>query len=112
MGFDIDETKFREVVYGQPIYEVINRAECLVRIESFAGDERNPTVYFKVTLVNDGDGKVNAADLTLLRQYFAYYDYDSNTPVYSLEQSDRAFIKIAQFTEYSYFCRIFLIDRI
>ena len=53
VGFDLDETSYRTVEYGLPIYEVVNRGECLTKLEAFAGGERNPTVYFKVTLIND-----------------------------------------------------------
>lgn len=59
VGFDLDKTEYREVEYGLPIYEVINRGECLTKIEAFAGGERNPTVYFKVTIVNDSDETVS-----------------------------------------------------
>ncbi|MBQ9784653.1 MAG: hypothetical protein IJW29_04045 [Clostridia bacterium] len=52
-GFDLDETNYREVEYGLPIYEVVNRGDVLTRVEAFAGGERNPTVYFRVTLTND-----------------------------------------------------------
>ena len=58
-GFDLDETRYRTVDCGLPIYEVINKEECLVKVEAFAGDERNPTVYFKVTLTNDGTAPVS-----------------------------------------------------
>ena len=43
-GFDLDKTAFRPVEWGIPIYEVINRGECLTRVEAFADGERNPTL--------------------------------------------------------------------
>ena len=55
VGFDPDKTEYRGVECGLPIYEVVNREECLIKIEAFAGEERNPTVYFKVTLTNDSN---------------------------------------------------------
>lgn len=58
-GFDLDNTVFRRVKGGEPIYEIENRGECLTKIEAFAGEERNPTVYFKVTLENDGADTVS-----------------------------------------------------
>ena len=61
IGFDLDETCFRKVEYGLPIYEVINRGEVLTRVEAFTGEERNPTVYFKVTLENNGDCAVDGS---------------------------------------------------
>ncbi|MBQ5792961.1 MAG: hypothetical protein IIW17_02985 [Clostridia bacterium] len=53
VGFDPKDTRFREIEYGLPIYEVIADAEVQVRVEAFAGEERNPTVYFCVTLQNN-----------------------------------------------------------
>ena len=54
-GYDLDETCWRDVEYGLPIYEIENRDSILVRVEAFAGEERNPTVYFRVVLENDTD---------------------------------------------------------
>lgn len=59
VGFDLDETHYRAVEYGLPIYEVQNRGEVDTRVEAFAGEERNPTLYFRVTLTNDGDTAVD-----------------------------------------------------
>lgn len=58
-GFDLDETAFRPVECGLPIYEVVNRGEVLTRVEAFADGERNPTLFFKVTLLNDADAPVS-----------------------------------------------------
>ncbi len=52
LGFDPDETSFRSVEGGLPIYEIIHKGEFLTKVEAFAGGERNPTLYFKVTIVN------------------------------------------------------------
>ncbi|MBQ9773755.1 MAG: hypothetical protein IJW30_03735 [Clostridia bacterium] len=60
-GFDLDQTHYRKVEYGLPIYEVVNRKEVLTRVEAFAGGERNPTVYFRVTLLNDSDKPVKSS---------------------------------------------------
>ncbi len=60
-GFDLDETAFRPVEWGIPIYEVINRGECLTRVEAFADGERNPTLYFRVTLENDTDSRIESS---------------------------------------------------
>ena len=60
VGFDLDETRYRAVEYGLPIYEVINREECIVKVEAFCGEERNPTLYFKVTLENDSERTVES----------------------------------------------------
>ena len=54
-GFDLDGTSWRKVEYGLPIYEIQNRDTVSVKVEAFAGEGRNPTVYFKVTLENDTD---------------------------------------------------------
>ena len=61
VGFDLDETRYRKVECGLPIYEVINRGEVVTRVEAFAGGERNATVYFKVTLENDSDRRVESS---------------------------------------------------
>ena len=53
VGFDYESTKYRKIRYGLPIYEIEGRGEVLTRVEAFAGEERNPTVYFRVTLEND-----------------------------------------------------------
>ncbi len=58
-GFDLDKTSFRTIEHGLPIYEVINRQECLTKLEAFSGEERNPTVYFKVTLENDTEKEIS-----------------------------------------------------
>ena len=60
VGFDHESTRYREIEYGLPIYEVIGRGEVLTRVEAFAGDERNPTVYFRVTLENDTAERVES----------------------------------------------------
>ncbi len=52
-AFDMEETVFSPVEGGVPIYEMTGKGECLVKLEAFAGKERNPTVYFKITLEND-----------------------------------------------------------
>ncbi len=57
-GFDLDETSFRPVEGGLPIYEIINKGECLTKVEAFAGGERNPTLYFKVTLINQSEARL------------------------------------------------------
>ena len=61
VGFDPEKTRYREIEYGLPIYEVINRGEVLTRVEAFAGEERNPTVYFRVTLENDSKERVESS---------------------------------------------------
>ena len=53
VGFDFEQTQFRPIEYGLPIYEIVGRGEVHTRVEAFAGEERNPTVYFRVTLQND-----------------------------------------------------------
>lgn len=60
VGFDLDETAWREVDFGLPIYEIKNRGETDVSIEAFAGGERNPAVYFKVTLSNNTKDTVSS----------------------------------------------------
>ena len=60
VGFDPEETRYRGIEYGLPIYEVMGRGEVLTRVEAFAGEERNPTVYFSVTLVNDSAERVES----------------------------------------------------
>ncbi len=52
VGFDYKDTQYRAIEYGLPIYEIVGRGEVLTRVEAFAGEERNPTVYFRVTLQN------------------------------------------------------------
>lgn len=61
VGFDLDETVFRPVECGIPIYETVNRGECLTKFEAFALGERNPTLYFRVTLENDSDERVESS---------------------------------------------------
>ena len=60
VGFHHEKSSYREIEYGLPIYEVIGRGESLTRVEAFAGDERNPTVYFRVTLENDTAERVES----------------------------------------------------
>ncbi|MBQ9117311.1 MAG: hypothetical protein IJY04_09830 [Clostridia bacterium] len=57
-GFERDGTSFREVVGGLPIYEAHARAECDVSVEAFCNFERNPTVFFKVTLSNSSENEI------------------------------------------------------
>jgi len=57
-GFDLDETRYRKVEYGLPIYEVINRGDVITKVEAFCGEGRNPALYFKVTLENDSENRV------------------------------------------------------
>ena len=59
LGFDLDETTWRKVEFGLPIYEIRNRAEADVSVEAFAGEESNPTVYFKVTIANDKEAEIS-----------------------------------------------------
>ena len=60
VGFDLQATQYRKIEYGLPIYEVVGRGEVLTRVEAFAGEERNPTVYFRVTLENDTAERVTS----------------------------------------------------
>ncbi len=60
VGFDMENTHYREIEYGLPIYEVVNRGEVLTRVEAFAGEDRNPTVYFRITLENDSHERVES----------------------------------------------------
>ncbi len=52
-GFDPDLTHFRPVECGLPIYEIIDEGNVTTKVEAFAGNERNPSLYFKVTFVNN-----------------------------------------------------------
>ena len=51
-GFDPDETAFRPVEGGIPVYEAQNGDAVQTRLEAFCDFERNPTIFFKVTVVN------------------------------------------------------------
>ena len=57
-GFSPDKTKFTPPTPGIPIYEMTNEEECIVRLEAFSSEGRNPKVYFKLTLENNRDFKV------------------------------------------------------
>lgn len=59
IGFDLDETAWRQVECGYPVYEVENSVEVLTKIEAFAGEGRNPVIYFKVTLENQSEESMN-----------------------------------------------------
>ena len=59
LGFDLDETTWRKVEFGLPIYEIRNRADADVALEAFAGKERNPAVYFKVTITNNNETEMS-----------------------------------------------------
>ena len=61
IGFAYEDTQYRTVEYGLPIYEIVGRGEVLTRVEAFAGEERNPTVYFRVTLENDTGERVQSS---------------------------------------------------
>lgn len=61
IGFDYEQTQYRAIEYGLPIYEIAGRGEVLTRVEAFAGEERNPTIYFRVTLENDSGERVQSS---------------------------------------------------
>lgn len=54
-GFDQEETVFRSVEGGVPIYEARNGDDVCVSIEAFCNFHRDPTVFFKVTVTNRTD---------------------------------------------------------
>lgn len=52
-AFNFKETEFSPVEAGYPIYTVNNKAEdCDVSMEVFCNSDRNPTLFFRVTLKN------------------------------------------------------------
>ena len=57
-GFDADGTVFRPVEGGIPIYEAKNGDGVQVGLEAFCNFERDPTVFFKVTVTNHTDRAV------------------------------------------------------
>ena len=57
-GFDQDETVFRSVEGGIPIYEARNGDDVCVDVETFCNSDRDPTVFFKVTVTNHTDDVV------------------------------------------------------
>ncbi len=61
VGFDPDNTAFRPVEYGLPIYEIVDKGEFLTKVEAFAGGEQNPTIYFKVTVVNQSAARLSGS---------------------------------------------------
>ncbi len=57
--FDYNQTEFEAVQGGIPVYRMHNRtAACDVAFEAFGGEERNPTVYFSVTVTNESAQEV------------------------------------------------------
>ncbi|MBQ8758911.1 MAG: hypothetical protein IJZ20_04375 [Clostridia bacterium] len=58
-AFDLDETVFDKVTPGIPVYKLGGVAKCDVILEAFAGDGRNPTVFFKVTATNNTSESVS-----------------------------------------------------
>ncbi len=61
LPYDLDTTVFDPVEAGIPIYTARNRAECAVSLEAFCNEERNPTIFFKITLTNDTDATVQSS---------------------------------------------------
>ncbi len=50
--YDMEKTEFEKINAGQPVYTMKNSEGFDVSCEAFCDFERNPTIYFKVTLSN------------------------------------------------------------
>ncbi len=83
-GFDLDQTTWCSVELGLPIYEIRNHVESDVAIEAFADGERNPTVYFKATITNNGHETVSSTFGLMPRSGQEKYMVNQHQEGYSL----------------------------
>lgn len=82
-GFSLDKTTFTPPTPGIPIYEMVNEAECKVSLEAFAGEGRNPKVYFKITLENNSDNIVEDSIGVMVRSGNEKYMLNQHQEGYS-----------------------------
>ena len=59
--YDMERTKFDPVQGGLPIYTARATGACDLALEAFCTEERNPTIYFKITLKNTKGRAVRSA---------------------------------------------------
>ena len=57
-AFDLDETVFDKITPGIPVYKANNKNEYDISLEAFSGEDRNPAVYFKITVTNNTSNHV------------------------------------------------------
>lgn len=60
-GFDARDVSFEPVTGGLPVYAMHTREECDIRMEAFAGSERIPRTYARVTVSNPSEEAVGGS---------------------------------------------------